>query len=881
MINWHHSVFAARLTVVMILSLLTLSSALLILPVFSAFTVTIVGPASSTVGTHVRFNATATGGTAPYTFSWNYGDSLDNNSTGLTGFTFHSFGGTGTFTVKVNATDSTNAIASSSTTIIINPAPLRIQPIIISPSSVVTVGDTPSLSASAGGGAPPYSFSWNLGDGTGNLAGGASNPNSLSHTYGSTGTFTIKVNVTDTNAVVASTSATIQVLPLSVLGLDCSYGSSLEGAVFPSSVTASYPYAGSDFDGTLDTSCQATYLADTDAALHPLVSDNPTAVVSPGAGGGLTVDVVAALNTVTKINAFDVNVKFDPKVLNAVIIDQSGLIWGCGNANNCPTGVFVLSFFTTIDNTNGVIHMEQALVGVQESGNSELFRVRFDLVSASTGTPITIFNDLLLNPGVVRHVTQSLVSPGVDTTSIFNVLSGGASLNAVANWTFSPNPEIPGSPIIFTAQASCPGCIGTLSYTWDFSSKDSPDYAYKTQATGSSVTITAPAPVTNRVTLTINDTATPADSIRVTGLLPLAARVSPSVTTLSQGSAGGSWSGQWLGGVTTSTSGYTGIWVFCPGSGTVKTVCSAPVVAFSQSGTGITQTSSASALSYNFAGMYNATLKISDTGETQIGTFPAGNSAVSSFLVNVTGSTPAYTVSVTADDNSPGASTVVTLTAEATYTLSYPGSFRGTLFNYVFNFGDGTPTATVSQNQTGTVQHTFPSSGSFMVKVVAQEAIGPRAVSQILENGYLRIRPLCPSTSSCDFALPSPSPTVGQSVSLTASAAGGSSPYTFTWDFGDGSPTATGSSVSHIYNSSGTFNVTLTITDSTGQVQTVKKTVTINNNSGGGGGGSDLASFLTSPAGLGLIAAAVIIILAAILFLRRRGSKLAPKQLSS
>ena len=60
MINWHHSVFAARLTVVMILSLLTLSSALLILPVFSAFTVTIVGPASSTVGTHVRFNATAT-----------------------------------------------------------------------------------------------------------------------------------------------------------------------------------------------------------------------------------------------------------------------------------------------------------------------------------------------------------------------------------------------------------------------------------------------------------------------------------------------------------------------------------------------------------------------------------------------------------------------------------------------------------------------------------------------------------------------------------------------------------------------------------------------------------------------------------------------------
>src|SRR5438309_1952755 len=119
------------------------------------------------------------------------------------------------------------------------------------------------------------------------------------------------------------------------------------------------------------------------------------------------------------------------------------------------------------------------------------WRILIDLVSASTGTHITIFNDLLLNPGVVRHATQSLESPGVDTTSIFNVLSGGLSLNAVANWTFSPNPEIPGSPMTFTANASCPGCSGSLSYTWDFSSKDSPDYAYKTQAIGSSVTITA------------------------------------------------------------------------------------------------------------------------------------------------------------------------------------------------------------------------------------------------------------------------------------------------------------------------------------------------------------------------------------------------------
>jgi len=330
-------------------------------------------------------------------------------------------------------------------------------------------------------------------------------------------------------------------------------------------VNSSSPYFASDFDGTLDTSCQATYLADTDQALHPLVSDNPSAVVYPGAGGGLTVDVIAALNPITRINGFDVSLKFDPKILRATVIDQSGLTWGapCATCPVLPPGQFVLNFAMTVDNVNGTVRVEQVLIGDSQQGNSELFRVRFDIVGASTGSPVMIFNDILVNPGLVRHVTQGLSSPGVDTTTIFNVLSAGAA-HMIANWTFSPNPEVPGSPLTFTAKASCPACAGTLSYTWDFSSTDTPGYTYKSQATGGSVTIVPPAPVVNRVTLTINDTATSTNSIRVTRLLPLALNVDPSITTLTQGTAGGSWSARWLGGVTTSTSGYSGSWIFCP-----------------------------------------------------------------------------------------------------------------------------------------------------------------------------------------------------------------------------------------------------------------------------------------------------------------------------
>src|SRR6266567_883205 len=102
----------------------------------------------------------------------------------------------------------------------------------------------------------------------------------------------------------------------STLGIDCAYGSNLEGAPFPTSVITPAPYSSSDFDGTLDTSCQATYLADTDAALHPLVSDNPTAVAT--GGGGFTVDVVADLATGQVMNGFDVSLQFNTKQLQAV-----------------------------------------------------------------------------------------------------------------------------------------------------------------------------------------------------------------------------------------------------------------------------------------------------------------------------------------------------------------------------------------------------------------------------------------------------------------------------------------------------------------------------------------------------------------------------------
>lgn len=55
----------------------------------------------------------------------------------------------------------------------------------------------------------------------------------------------------------------------------------------------------------------------------------------------------------------------------------------------------------------------------------------------------------------------------------------------------------------------------------------------------------------------------------------------------------------------------------------------------------------------------------------------------------------------------------------------------------------------------------------------------------------------------------------GLTRSFTATNPAGTPGMTYTWNFGDGSPTATGSPVSHTYAASGTYSVTLTATKST------------------------------------------------------------------
>ncbi len=167
------------------------------LPLSASFTFL---PSNPTSGTAVAFTATATGGTVPYSYSWSFGDGASGSGLATT----HTYSSSGSYSVTLTVTDSASGTTKSTQTVQIAQVPPLSTSLTYSPTQPVS-GQSVTFTGAATGGVSPYSFNWNFGDGA------TSTGQSPSHTYASSGSFTISLSATDSLGTVASKSQSITV----------------------------------------------------------------------------------------------------------------------------------------------------------------------------------------------------------------------------------------------------------------------------------------------------------------------------------------------------------------------------------------------------------------------------------------------------------------------------------------------------------------------------------------------------------------------------------------------------------------------------------------------------------------------------------------------
>lgn len=153
-------------------------------------------------------------------------------------------------------------------------------------------------------------------------------------------------------------------------------------------------------------------------------------------------------------------------------------------------------------------------------------------------------------------------------------------------------------------------------------------------------------------------------------------------------------------------------------------------------------------------------------------------------------------------------------------TVYFAGSASGGLtpYTWLWNFGDGS-TSTL-QNPT----HTYASAGEYTTTLQVSDSSG----QVISDTASVSITALLPPLAL--FTYTPASPTTGQLVNFNGSAShaqeSGATITSYQWNFGDGA-TGSGATATHVYSTTGSKNVVLTVTDSLGQSDTEMMTIDV------------------------------------------------------
>ncbi|NND72403.1 MAG: PKD domain-containing protein [Rhodothermales bacterium] len=183
------------------------------------------------------------------------------------------------------------------------------------------------------------------------------------------------------------------------------------------------------------------------------------------------------------------------------------------------------------------------------------------------------------------------------------------------------------------------------------------------------------------------------------------------------------------------------------------------------------------------------------------------------------------TVSVLEPNNQPPAAAFSASTSTGvipllvTFDASSSTDPDGSIATYTWNFGDGSAATGVSTSKTYTV------AGSYIVTLTVTDDDGASSLTQqtiLASAGTSNLPPvaaftLTPSVGTAPV-------TVATDGSASTDSDGTISSYA--WDYGDGA-TGTGVTDSHTYSTSGTYTVTLTVSDNNGATGSSSQTVTV------------------------------------------------------
>ena len=790
--------------------------------------------------------ATASGGTAPYTYRW---------SNSVVGSSLFGLGG-GNYTVK--ATDALGVMGSA-TVSIVNPAPISAS---VSFADICNGG---SVTATGSGGTGPYTYNWGGGR-TGatqtGLAGSSYNltitdskgcsavkfvsvPGAFSVslrvgilqcfgdcdaaidalTSGGTGPFTYRwntgattqaivgvpsgtysVTVTDANSCTGSATGTVVnppqiIISTSVVAPACGGGAT--GSATVSATGGRPPYTFKWSNGQTGATVTGLSVGDYFVTVMDAGGCNRTARVVVPSNAGFTIGITSTNPTCGATNG------------TATASVTSGgrapfaFKWSTGATTANISGIGAGTYTVTVTDANGCVNT--ASTTLNAVGNLSISVTGMNAAcgianGTATATPTsgTAPFTYKWNTGATTS-TISFLSAGTYSVTVTDASGCTATGSTTITTGSSIGVTIDGRNVTCfggtNGQATAMVTGGSTPYTYRWSNGGTIAVIANLSAGSYTVTVTDAAGCTGIQTVVITQ--------------PTAITLTPSVTATSCGASNGSASVAVSGG----TAPYTYLWSngnttnaisgLAAGSYTLTVTdsrgCTANTTVTIISSNGLTLTIGATNVTCNGASTGSASAMV--TGSSGTVTYAWSNGATTATISNLT----AGTYSVTVTNGGCTASNSVTITQPTAIAIAI--SFT----NPTCGSNNGSLTATASG---GTPQYSYKWSNGSTTPSISGLTSGTYTVTVTDSNGCTKM------TSQAISAPNSPVVTItstnvscngGSNGSATASATGGTAPYTYNW--GSGRITATIANLS-----AGTY--TVTVTDAGGCSSTQSVTIT-------------------------------------------------------